>query len=71
MNTHPTTHENIDRELETIQEILKNNHYKQRIIDSIQKQNLTPKIHRRHREQSGPTSHTYYGPERRTITKLF
>jgi hypothetical protein len=42
MNTYPLTQENKDKELETIQEILKYSHYQQQIIHSIQKQNPTP-----------------------------
>jgi hypothetical protein len=43
MNTYPITYINKDKELKTIQEILKNNNYQQQIIHLTPKQNLTPK----------------------------
>jgi hypothetical protein len=67
MTTCPITQENKALELNTINEILANNHYRQRINSTALNQHSSPKNPRNAKKKWA--TFTYYGPETRIITR--
>jgi hypothetical protein len=65
MNKYPTTRENKKNKETIIKTILNNNNYPLNIIQ----QKLKPQ--ERNKKKKKWTTFTFFGPERRTITKLF
>jgi hypothetical protein len=70
INAHPITHEDKDQELKTIREILENNDYQQQTIHAKQKHKI-PTNDSQETQKSKWVTFTYYGPDKRKITKIF
>jgi hypothetical protein len=68
MITNPITHENKVLGLNTINEILVNNHYRQHITNTTQNQHNSPTNPQKTMKEKWATF-TYYGPEARMTTK--